>query len=560
MKQTLLRIIRSSSSNSITISPHPLLVTHRFLTIPKSVHTLKEDPDAVVNTICTSLRKGLNWDSLSRKFGSVELTNSMVEKVLLQLKEPTDAKRALGFFHWSAQQKQFKHEVSTYCIAIHLLVRSKLIRDARTLLESVVSKRVSGISLDFSVVDSLLGSYSITGSIPLVFDLLVQTYAKLRMVDVGFDVCQYLDGHGFCLSVISYNTLIEVVQKSDRANLVWKVYEHMIQKRTYPNEGTVKIMVSALCMEGKLQESIDMLDRILGKRCSPAVIVNTSLVFRVLEEGRVEEGMVVLKRMLQKNMILDTIAYSLIIYARVLGNLDSAWEVYEEMLKKGFHANPFVYTVFIGAYCKEGRVEGAISLMQEMENAGLKPYNDTFDHLIVGCSRVGKVEESVKFCEKSMQMGFVPSCFTFNEMIGKLGETGRAKQANEMLTNLLDKGFQPDEITYSQLIAGYCKQGNMQEVLKLYYEMEYKSLSPGSTVFESLVRCLSQCGNLDEAERYLKVMKDRSIPRSSCIYETMISSHHMKGNKIRAHQLYSEMVADELNPNSPVCCISANSL
>ncbi|KAL7213660.1 hypothetical protein ACSBR2_016230 [Camellia fascicularis] len=111
------------------------------------------------------------------------------------------------------------------------------------MLEPVFKKSVSGNSSQFSVVDSLLNSYKSCNSIPLVFDLLVQTYAKLRMIDTGFDVCQYLNEHGFTLSVISYNTLINVVQKSDQTILVWKIYEHMIQKRIYPNGVTVTIQI-----------------------------------------------------------------------------------------------------------------------------------------------------------------------------------------------------------------------------------------------------------------------------------------------------------------------------
>ena len=52
-------------------------------------------------------------------------------------------------------------------------------------------------------------------------------------------------------------------------------------------------------------------------------------------------------------MILDTAAYSLIVHAKVkLGNLESAWKVYEEMLDRGLQANPYICTLFIGVHCK----------------------------------------------------------------------------------------------------------------------------------------------------------------------------------------------------------------
>ncbi|CAL5410510.1 unnamed protein product [Camellia sinensis] len=92
------------------------LCTRQLPADNQSIHTLPKELNGIVNSICDSLRKGFNWDALSRRYSSVELSNSVVEKVLLQLKEPRDAKCTLGFFHWSAQQKHFKHEISSYCI------------------------------------------------------------------------------------------------------------------------------------------------------------------------------------------------------------------------------------------------------------------------------------------------------------------------------------------------------------------------------------------------------------------------------------------------------------
>ncbi|GAV66899.1 PPR domain-containing protein [Cephalotus follicularis] len=115
----------------------------------------------------------------------------------------------------------------------------------------------------------------------------------------------------------------------------------MLQRRTYSNELTIRSIISVLCKEGKLQEAVNMLDRIHGKRCSPSV----SLIFMIAVDGRIEESVALMKRMLLKNMIFYSIAYSLIVYAKVkLGNLDSPWEVYEEMLKRGFNA---IFLVFV---------------------------------------------------------------------------------------------------------------------------------------------------------------------------------------------------------------------
>lgn len=502
-------------------SDHLLLIAKLFHT--DDVHP-PQNGDSVVARFCDAFRQGWSWNTLNKRFNSVELNISVVEGVLLHLKEPIDAKRALGFFHWSSQSKGFQHEVRTYSIAIHIMVHAHMLSDSRALLESILRKSVEYPSR-FCVVDSLLSTYTIAGSRPLVFDLLVQQYSKLRMFEVAFDVCCYLEEHGFSVSLISFNTLIHLVGKSEMFVLVWNIYERMLQQRTYPNEATIKSLITALCKEGKLDKYIDILDRIHGKRCLPSVIVNTCLIFRVLEAGKIDNGMMLLRRMLQRNMILDTVSYTLIVYAKVkFETLDAAWEVYGEMVKRGFRANPFVYTLFIGAHCAEGRIEEANSLMQELENIGLRPYDDTFNHLIMGCSRAGKPQQGLEFCEKMINMGLMPSCSAVNEMLGKLCVAGCVAQANALLTVLLDKGFSPNEHIYAHLIEGYGREALVQEVLKLYYEMEYRSISLGSVAFETLIRNLCRCGEVGVAEKYKKIMKDQKLAPRAAIYELPISS------------------------------------
>lgn len=373
-------------------------ITSLFLSIGKPAKRLLshrlvvDDPNhAVVSSLCDSLRQGFNWDNLSRKYDSVSLDDRIIEKVLLEFKEPNEAKQALSFFHWAVHNNKLGDGLMHYCITIHILVRARLVKDARSLLESILmreSENEVDCSLRFSVVDMLFNTYKITSSCPFVFDLLVQSYSKLRMYGAAFDVCCYLDERGFSLSLQTFNTLLHVIQKSpDSSSMIWEVYGHMIQKRIYPNDVTVRIMINALCKAGELQNYVDMIGRIHGKGCLPIVIVNTSLVFRMFGEGRMEKGLVLLKRMLQNNLMLDDVSYSMVVYYRLRnGELHLAREVYEQMLSSGFRPNSFVYTLFIEGYCKEGMVEEALSLMDEMVNMDLKPYDDTYNSLILACA------------------------------------------------------------------------------------------------------------------------------------------------------------------------------
>ncbi|CAA0825094.1 Pentatricopeptide repeat-containing protein -mitochondrial [Striga hermonthica] len=490
--------------------PIPILNPLSFLspittsTRPAQTNTANDDP--IITSVVDSLQQGHCWKILSENFGSVKFTNPTVRKILLQLKEPVNSKKALTFFHWSAQESRAEHGISSYCVLIHILVKTGLVRDAKAMIESVLTKKLSGDNCrTLCVLDSLMDSFCTVDSVPFVFDLFVQTCAKLRMVDDILDACKLLFDRGFPLSVISLNTVLNVLLKSDKVHLVWGLYELMIGRRVSPNEMTVKTMVGALCKEGKLEKFLRIVDRMNGnKRPAPHAIVNTCLVYEIVEDGRIERGLGLLRLMLNKNMILDTIAYSLVVFAKVrMEELDLAKETYEQMLRRGFKENAFVYDLFVGRSCEEGRIDEAIGLLEDMEGLGFKPDQTTFDWLIKSCAYHGRLEDSLAFCARMMGFGLLPSCSAVNEMFGKLCENGRTKEADEMLTVLLEKQFGPNETTYSRLISGYVKDGDMEGLTKVLFEMEYKSISCDVSGLSSEIIGLCKCGRLKEAKSVL---------------------------------------------------------
>jgi len=211
--------------------------------------------------------------------------------------------------------------------------------------------------------------------------------------------------------------------------------------------------------------------------------------------------------------------WSLVLHAKVaFGDLDSAWGLYGEMVRRRFKLNAFVYMSFVGAFCRDGSVGEAISLVREMEGNELRPYSETFEHVVVADS-----EECVRVFDEIVRVGFVPGCVVFNKVVERLCEKGEMEKANGILSVLMDKWFSPDDVTYSLLMQGYARKEEVQEVLKLYYEMEYKRVYPGLSVFVTVVQFLCRCGKVEEAERYLRVMRERLVALDASVYGELAS-------------------------------------
>ena len=520
----------------------------RFSRLQTHTASFSKLDDDVVAALCNSFRARRNWDSITHQFRSLDLNDSLVQHLLMQFNSPSDAKAALGFFHWAATRPNstFQPTTRSYAITINLLLRANLLVHARALLRSLTKTNTHSHAVP-ALVDSLL-DVLVSTSRDLAVNLLIQAYAKARLTDVAFHVCRYVEEHGVSVTVVSFNALLHAVQRSEKCFLVWEVYEFMIRRRIYPNLTSLRIMVDVLCKEGELQKIVDTLDRIMRRSTfrSPSMIVNCSLMLRILERGRVAESesdvVVLLKRMLQKNLLHENVVWSLVLHAKVaFGDLDSAWGLYGEMVRRGFEPNAFVYTSFVGAFCRDGRVGEAISLVREMEGKELRPYGETYEHVVAADS-----EECVRVFDEMVRVGFVPGCVVFNKVVERLCEKGEVEKANGMLSVLMDKGFSPDDVTYSLLMQGYTRKEEVQEVLKLYYEMEYKRVNPGLSVFVTVVRCLCRCGKVEEAERYLRVMRERVVALDACVYEELIDGYIKKGDTARALYLQEELASLEL--------------
>ncbi|KAJ1440399.1 Tetratricopeptide-like helical domain superfamily [Sesbania bispinosa] len=435
----------------------------------------KHHDDNVVAALCDWFRRGRNWDAVSRKFGSVELNDSLVERVLLELK---DAKAALGFFHWSAKTNRFQLGVRSYCIAINVLVRAGLVTDARALLESLANKNSEPRAVR-AVVDSMVETYEVvgvSGSHPPVFDRLIQSYAKLRLTDVAFAVCRYVEERGFRVSLASFNVLLHVAQRSNRCELVWEVYEHMVGERNYPNTVTFRIMIDALCKEGLLQRNVDTLDRIMGKRSShsPSAIVNSSLIFKMLDKGHVERVVVMvvtlLKRLLQQNLIPDSVGYSLIVHAKIRA-VGGVFGFFDEMLSAGFVPSCLSFEKMVEKLCENGDVNQANVMLTVLLDKGFLPSDVTYSHLVHGYARKDEVQEMLKLYYEMEFRSIVRGLSVFSSIIQCLCRCGKLEDAEKFLRIMKGRLLTPNVTIYKTLINGHVQKGNDARALQLRNEM-----------------------------------------------------------------------------------------
>ncbi|KAK8946365.1 Pentatricopeptide repeat-containing protein [Platanthera zijinensis] len=502
--------------SAIVIAARSMTQKFQFLhqkslsTPAKSIGTLPKAPDLplLISSICRILRNGGKWEALNSFFTSVDLDETLAERIILNLKEPPDAKNALLFFHWSSQRKLRQHSLKTYCIVVHILVGANLLADAQALMESAIARNPDPDSSKNLIAETLLATHESVASDPRVFDLFVRVLMKMRFLQRAFDSCCYFSERGIILSLRSFNGLLLLCRTSNQNHLAWKVYEEMLERRVYPNQTSFETMVNLMCKEGSLKRNLALLDIIHGKRCAPAVLLNMALLLRIFEENRVDRGLLLLRRLLQKNLIFDDVMNSLIIFAYCrIGMFELATKAHEDMRSRGCGSNAFVYTCFVENRCREGRIDEALNLVKEMRSLLLKPYGETYNCLIEGCAKAGKLKECLAFYDALENGGFAVSFSALREIVEILCANGEVERADEIITSVSERGVVcDDEDIHCNLINGFGRAGRGEKVLNLYHEMRYRGLVVSPRVYAALVDSLRRCGKMKDAEKFSCMM------------------------------------------------------
>ncbi|XP_039129692.1 pentatricopeptide repeat-containing protein At3g54980, mitochondrial-like [Dioscorea cayenensis subsp. rotundata] len=113
------------------------------------------------------------------------------------------------------------------------------------------------------------------------------------------------------------------------------------------------------------------------------------------------------------------------------------------MKGRGFVPTQFIYTFVVGACVKQGNLEEALSLKDELVASG-RPLS-----LVLATSLMKG------YCDQ-----------------------GDLDNALDLYTSVLKQGILPNVVTYSVLIDGCCRNGNVGKAFELYCQMKQTRVSP----------------------------------------------------------------------------------
>ncbi|KAJ8420377.1 hypothetical protein Cgig2_026800 [Carnegiea gigantea] len=513
----------------------------------------------------------------------------------LLLKSQSDQILTLKFLRWARPHPFF--DPCCKCCSLHILTNFKLYKSAQAIAVDLAGELAGKDASGRMVFDYLRESYQMFNSSSAVFDLMVKSYASLKMVDKGLNTIRWAKDHGFMPGVLSYNSVLDAIIRSNGPlNLALELLSEMREIGVSPNVFTYNILMRGFCGAGELGKGLGFFNEMERNGCLPNVVSYNTLMDAYFKAGKTNDAMELFNAMRNRSMEPNLITYNVIInglcregrmkdasdlvqemylkglkpdevtfntlvngYCKV-GNFHQALILHGEMVKNGLSPNVITYTSLINSMCKSGNLNRAMEFLDQMRIRGLHANERTYTTLIDGFSQQGLLNEAYRLLNEMVSSGFAPSLVTYNALINGHCVMGRMEEAMGIIQDIMDKGLFPDVVTYSTLISAFCKNQDLDRAFWMKQQMVNWGILPDAVTYSSLIKGLCEQNRLREGCGLFEEMLRVGLSPDEVTYTTLINAYCAEGNIEEAFHLHDEMMQKGILPDTVTYNVLINGL
>ncbi|KAE9599028.1 hypothetical protein Lal_00043869 [Lupinus albus] len=484
-----------------------------------------KDPN-FVKEICRITRTVPRWENtLLSQYPNFHFSDPSF--FLLYLNHQNNAFLSLRFFHWLCSISGFSPDQSSCNALFKTLVDAGACKAAKSLLD------FPGFTPQNDSLECYISCLSSSG---MVEDALM-VFVKLKKV-------------GFCPSVDTWNEALLGCLKSGRIDLVWTLYEHMMESGVVANIDvqTVGYLIKAFCAENNVSKGYELLREVLDNGLCPDNSVFNVLIGGFCKERQYARVSELLHTMIEKKCKPDIFTYQEIINGLMKWKNPEGLRVFKDLKDRGYFPDRVVYTTMIKGLFKMGRLGEARKLWFEMIQKGILPNEYTYNVMIHGHCQIGDLVQARKLYKEMCGRGYKETAVSYSIMISGLCLCGKTSEALRLFEEMPQKGIVRDLVTYNCLIKGLCENAELVEAKKLFNELLAQGLEPSVFSFTPLIERHCKVGDAQEAIRLWKDMHDRHLEPISSTNDHIIIGLCKEGNSAQAMEWLLNMLSWKLKP------------
>ncbi|KAG0485221.1 hypothetical protein HPP92_009300 [Vanilla planifolia] len=225
---------------------------------------------------------------------------------------------------------------------------------------------------------------------------------------------------------------------------------------------TYTTLINGLCLDGRVEQALGVLDYMLEDECPPNVYTFTPIVHAYCSKGRLYEAKELMSTMENVGCLPNNVTYNVLIEALCRnGEFGEVDKVLRDCKQNGWKPDEITYSIYMNGLCKWGRVNDAFQQLDVMLSEGVLPNAVTVNILLDCLCRASMTWKAKCLLEKSAELEWDADVINYNTVMSRLGDAGSYWGVLKLFTDMLKKGIPANARTISIVIYNLRKAGKL---------------------------------------------------------------------------------------------------
>lgn len=342
---------------------------------------------------------------------------------------------------------------------------------------------------------------------------------------------------GYSHTTETYNMGMKISGRGKDFKHMRNLFYEMRRKGCLITSDTWTIMITQYGRAGLTEISLKKFGEMRASQCKPNGSTYKYLIlFLCGKRGRkVDEAIESFNEMIHMGFIPDKeLIETYLDCLCEVGKLLDARKCIENLQKAGFYTSPLNYSLFIRSLLRKGRLEEALTVLDEIgaEKSTLDKY--ICGSLVHGLLQRGRLEEALTKVESMKKLDIFPTIHVYTSLIIYFFKEKQIGKALEIFEKMRKEGCEPTIVTYCAMIRGYMNMGKVVDAWNIFYQLRLKGPFPDFRTYSMFITSLCRVDKSEEALHLINEMLENGIAPSSVNFRTVFYGLNREGKQTLA--------------------------
>lgn len=312
-----------------------------------------------------------------------------------------------------------------------------------------------------------------------------------------------------------YGKLLEAASKAGDVVMANKWFE---ESKAAGNRGPVhfNMMVEAYAKAGELDEAKKWIQRTRDAGVPTVTNMFNSLIFAYASRGQMKEAAGVIREMLQEGHDPEVSSFAALAVVAAQEGDDEAAERWMQQARDrkleydNFDAEVSTQAAYARLASASSTPEVAESWLRRLQETGGTPSVENFSVVVDAFAKQGQVDKALELMEEMKDLEVPPSVVTYSSAMHAWTKAGNLDRAASTLTKMMQIRLAPDGVAYGTVMDGFAKAGKPDDVIQMAEQMKANGIPVTVRHQNSILEALVKAGKPNDAARWLLQMSKRA--------------------------------------------------